>query len=197
MDGGGGHPLVQGERLQLIGALMKKGVGLACAHYAVEIPKEKGGLELLQWIGGYYERPFSINPHWEADFKDLPEHPITRGVKPFTIRDEWYYNMRFPEDTKVAKPILVATPPDNTRNEAAAKFPGRAEVVAWAVDRPDGGRGFGFTGGHMHVNWGNDNFRKLFLNALLWIAKAEVPADGAASSLTPGDLEKNLDPKGK
>ena len=30
----------------------------------------------------------------------------------------------------------------------------------------DGGRGFGFTGGHFHWNWGNDQFRKLMLNAI-------------------------------
>ena len=62
-------------------------------------------------------------------------------------------------------------------------------------DRPDGGRGFGFTGGHVHKNWGNDNFRKLVLNALLWTAKAEVPADGAASSVSEDDLKANLDKK--
>jgi hypothetical protein len=69
------------------------------------------------------------------------------------------------------------------------------EVVAWTVVRPDGGRGFGFTGGHRHVNWGNDNFRKLVLNALLWTAKAEVPSDGVASSIEPEELTKNLDKK--
>jgi type 1 glutamine amidotransferase len=197
MDGGGGHPLIQGDRLKEIGALMDRGVGLACCHYAVEIPAERGGPELLRWIGGYYERPYSINPHWTADFKNLPDHPITRGVRPFTILDEWYYNMRFPDDMKNVKSILVATPPDNTRNEAARKFPGRAEVVAWATERPDGGRGFGFTGGHKHMNWGDDNFRKLVLNALVWTAKAEVPPAGVASKIAPEELEKNLDPKGK
>ena len=43
---------------------------------------------------------------------------------------------------------------------------GRAEAMMWAVERPDGGRGFGFTGGHFHDNWGNDDFRKVVLNAL-------------------------------
>ena len=53
---------------------------------------------------------------------------------------------------------------------------GEPQIVAWACERPDGGRGFGFTGGHYHRNWGNDNFRKLVLNAILWTAKVEVPA---------------------
>jgi type 1 glutamine amidotransferase len=197
MDGGGGHPLVQGDRLNQIGSLMKRGVGLACAHYAVEVPRENGGPELLQWIGGYYERPFSINPHWTAEFKKLPDHPIARGVQPFTIGDEWYYNMRFAAEMKNVTPILVATPPDGTRNEAARQFPGRPEVVAWAIERADGGRGFGFTGGHMHVNWGNDQFRKLVLNALVWTATAEVPPEGVQSVVKPEELDLNLDRKGK
>jgi hypothetical protein len=68
--------------------------------------------------------------------------------------------------------------------------------MLWAVERADGGRGFGFTGGHFHDNWGNDQFRKTVLNALAWVAKCEVPAGGIDSSLTPADLDANLDPKG-
>jgi len=94
--------------------------------------------------------------------------------------------------------ILKSTPPDKTRGTAAAKStPGRIETVAWVTERPDGGRGFGFTGGHFHKNWGNDDFRKLVLNAILWTAKAEVPADGVASSVPEDELAKNLDPKPK
>jgi type 1 glutamine amidotransferase len=196
MDGGSGHPLIQPERLAQFSELMKKGVGLACAHYAVEVPKEKGGPELLKWIGGFYERDYSINPHWTAEIKKLPEHPITRGVAAFTLRDEWYFNMRFAPSSSALVPILKATPPDDTRRTAAAKeHPGREEVVAWAFERPDGGRGFGFTGGHFHINWGDDNFRKLVLNALLWTAKMEVPAAGVTSRVTEDELKQNLDPK--
>ena len=65
----------------------------------------------------------------------------------------------------------------------------------WAVERGDGGRGFGFTGGHFHDNWGNDNFRTVVLNGLLWLAKAEVPNGGVESTVTAEDLDANLDPK--
>ena len=67
----------------------------------------------------------------------------------------------------------------------------------WAIERPDGGRGFGFTGGHFHDNWGNDHFRKTVLNALLWVAKVEVPKGGVASTVTKADLDANLDPQKK
>src|SRR6185503_484037 len=51
-SGGGGHPAIKGDRLQQLGAAMKKGVGLGAIHFAVELPKDKGGPEFLQWIGG-------------------------------------------------------------------------------------------------------------------------------------------------
>ena len=198
MDGGGGHPVIQRNRLTEIDRLMGRGIGMCCAHYAVEVPKEKGGPDLTKWIGGYYESGFSTNPHWDATFTEIPKHPVARGVEPFTINDEWYYNIRFPEGLSGIEPLLVATPPDASRRTAAAKeHAGRGEIVAWAVERPDGGRGFGFTGGHRHANWGNDNFRKLVLNALLWTAKAEVPPDGVPSRVTPEELTRNLDPKGQ
>jgi hypothetical protein len=68
--------------------------------------------------------------------------------------------------------------------------------MAWASERADGGRGFGWTGAHFHKNWGNDNFRKLVLNAILWTAKADVPVEGVQSEVAPEQLKENLDPKG-
>src|SRR5215472_3373760 len=43
MDGGVNHPILKAGRLDTLGKLMQKGVGLACLHYAVEVPKENGG----------------------------------------------------------------------------------------------------------------------------------------------------------
>ncbi|MEI6196189.1 MAG: hypothetical protein WCS42_17855, partial [Verrucomicrobiota bacterium] len=60
----------------------------------------------------------------------------------------------------------------------------------------DGGRGFGFTGGHFHRNWGNEDFRRVVLNGILWVAKVEVPPDGVKSTVTAADLEQSLDQKG-
>jgi hypothetical protein len=65
----------------------------------------------------------------------------------------------------------------------------------WLAERSDGGRGFGFTGGHFHLNWKNDDQRKVVLNAILWIAQVEIPAGGVASTVTDEDLQANLDPK--
>jgi len=206
-DGGAGHPVLQDKHREVIGDLVKRGVGLGCAHYGVEIPSTNGGPEFLEWIGGYYEHLYSVNPMWTPEFKKFPDHPITRGVKPFSNRDEWYFNMRFRDDMKGITPILVATPSDKVREgpyvypggpyEHIQKNRGKPETTMWAYERPDGGRGFGFTGGHTHANWGYENQRKVVLNALLWIAKATVPPEGVQCTITPEDLKQNLDPKGR
>src|SRR5437879_4935841 len=57
-DGGQNHPLVREKRLERIGKLMAKGVGLMCAHYGVEVLKDLGGPEFKDWIGGSYENQF-------------------------------------------------------------------------------------------------------------------------------------------
>ena len=135
-------------------------------------------------------------------------HPITRGVKPFFINDEWYFHMRFRDDMRGVVPILSALPPDSARgkegendahhgNPDVQKRKGMSEVLAWAAERPKGGRGFGFTGGHNHKNWGNDDQRKLVLNALVWVSKLDVPEVGVNSSVTEEELQQNLDDKGK
>lgn len=207
-DGGGGHPALQDDHLQQLGDQMKRGCGFVCLHYAVEVPKEKGGPEFREWLGGYFEMNWSVNPHWNANFKELPKHPITNGVKPFSTNDEWYYHMRFREGMQGVTPILTDIPPANTvgatdsshggnpavREEVAAKKP---QHVAWAVQRTDGGRGFGFTGAHFHKGWGNEDQRKLVLNAIVWTAKADVPAKGIESKVSPEELAANLDPKEK
>lgn len=204
-DGGKGHPFIQGTRLEILGDFIRRGVGLMCAHYAVEVPQEKGGKQFQDWIGGYYETLWSCNPMWKPDFKEFPKHEITRGVQPFSVEDEWYINMRFRPDMKGVTPILSAPPSDAVRDGpyVAPRGPykhiqeakGRSEVMMWAVERPDGGRGVGFTGGHFHQNWRDDNFRKVVLNALLWICKVDVPQGGVASAVTESDIKENLDPK--
>jgi hypothetical protein len=94
-DGGGGHPAIQGERLGLLQELVDRGVGFGCIHYAVEVPKEHGATQLRDWIGGCYEHAWSCNPMWTASYETFPDHPVCRGVQPFAIHDEWYFNMRF------------------------------------------------------------------------------------------------------
>lgn len=202
-DGGGGHPF--NAHLAELGPLFHKGTGLVCTHYGVEVPKGPSGDAFLRWTGGYFETNWSVNPHWTANFTKLPDHPVTHGVKPFKINDEWYYHMRFRDNMSGVTPILTDLPPKETLNrpdgthsgnpavrEAIAK--GEPQHVAWATERPGGGRGFGCTGGHVHWNWGQNDFRKLFLNAIAWTAGLDVPSDGVNPGVvTIDDLLQNHD----
>lgn len=214
-DGGGGNPAIQRDHKKILGDLAAKGVGLGFMHYGVEIPATNGGPEFLQWIGGYYEDRYSVNPMWSPEFQKFPKHPVANGVKPFSNKDEWYFNMRWSMSTLAGKSyappspvaILTATPSDDVRKGPyvypKGPYPhivaasGREETMMWTYERAEGGRGFGFTGGHTHANWGNPNQRKVVLNALLWIAKAPVPANGVESVVSEDDLKQNLDPKKK
>ena len=197
-DGGARHYL--NDRLEEFDALMNKGVGLVCIHYAVETVTGEPGEHFLKWMGGFFEPFWSVNPHWTANFDTLPEHEITRGVQPFEILDEWYYHMRFVPDLQDVTPILSDLPPRESLNRKDGHHSGNPFVreavlqrkepqhVAWAYERPRGGRAFGFTGGHFHKNWQHDDFRKTILNAIVWTAGLEVPK-GGVSSATPTDAE--------
>jgi type 1 glutamine amidotransferase len=216
-DGNASHPLLGADhRLKLMEDLIAKGVGFGCIHFGVEVPKNHVADLFRTWIGGCYENAFSCNPIYSARFESFPEHPISRGVKPFSILDEWYFNMRFAEgfDAEGSKeingtkftPILITKPADSVRDgkyvHPTGPYPhiqaakGRKEALLWAVERPDKGRGFGFTGGHFHKNWQDENFRKTILNALCWVSKVDVPADGIASEpVSNEEIALNLDNK--
>jgi hypothetical protein len=170
-------------------------------HYAVEVPKGEPGDCFLDWIGGYFETHLSVNPYWTATFTGFPEHPITRGVEPFSLEDEWYYHMRFRENMQGVTPVLSAIAPASTLERPDGPHSGNPHVRAsvangepqhlgWCVERPDGGRGFGFTGGHLHRNWADDQLRKFILNAIAWTARIEIPEEGIS---TPTPTEAELD----
>lgn len=217
MDGGPRHEAVQedGRRLRIIDEWAANGVGLGFMHYGVEIVPDQAGQQFKQWIGGHYEHMHSCNPIWSPRFDFFPKHPITRGVRPFSVKDEWYFNMRFVNDIAGNKkdeigelrftPILVGTPSVDVRNGPyvypKGPYPhiqankGRAEAMMWAVERANRGRGFGFTGGHFHDNWANENFRKTILNAFLWLSGVKVPRTGVASKVSSVDLNRHLDSK--
>jgi type 1 glutamine amidotransferase len=177
-DGGDSHLI--NDHLQTFNRLVKEGVGIVALHYCVEVPKGSPAAQsMLTAIGGYFETGWSVNPEWTAHYSTLPDHAITQGLAPFSLQDEWYFNMRFVEHG--ITPILSAVAPLSTMtrwngphsgNDAVRQLvaDGVPQVTAWAFERPGGGRGFGYTGGHYHANWENANARELVLNAIEWVA---------------------------
>lgn len=168
--------------MESLGRLMDKGVGIVCIHYATgihpnDLPKE-GEHPLLKWMGGYFANPGT--PGHSSIAKIFPEatispknttHPINRGWKEFVIHDEPYINNYFGKGGPGKGVTLLATsmlPPESPKEE----------TVAWSIQRPDSGRGFGVVMPHFYNNWLNPNLRKLILNGIVWTAKEQIPKNG-------------------
>jgi type 1 glutamine amidotransferase len=161
------------------------GKGLVVLHYALE-PADAETAEFLdEAIGGHYQPGWSVNPVWQMKNPLFAGHPVTRGVQPFEMEEEFYYHIRFREGVI---PLLRALPP--------ASAPGADEVpqtLAWAVENPNRARGFGFTGGHFHRHWLNENFRKLVLNAIVWTAGIDVPENGVTGQVAASPAYQTID----
>ncbi len=171
-DGRDLHPLKEPARAAKIRELARRGKGLAFLHYSIDPPE---GLQedMRRWAGGCYQVGLSQNPVNTVKVTPVENgHPISRGCGGYVAEDEWYFDLGFrPNDSNVVPIITGKLPPRNPQDK----------VLAWAYTRADGGRGFGFSGGHNDKNWHMDPFRKLVLNAILWVAKAEVPEGGVVS----------------
>jgi quinoprotein glucose dehydrogenase len=172
------HPLFVGHRMQVIEKQMRRGCGLMQFHWSTFAPV-KYDKQITEWVGGYFDYETGSAPnHWRSAIQTYTapvtlaeSHPIVKGVKPFTVQEEFYYKIRFAEGDKRVTPVLFTRPPGEQKD-----YP-----VAWAVQRADGGRGFGLTGGHFYKNWNLDDYRRLILNAIVWTSGAEVPAGGVQS----------------
>lgn len=170
-------PFMLPGRMAVMEKQMKRGCGFATVHFSTFAP-DSLGKKIIEW-GGYFDWQgddgkkawySAIQTKETAVRLPSPTHPVVRGVQSFTIKDEFYYNIRFnPEDSRF-RPLLEV-PALGGRKEAG-------NAVAWAVERRDGGRGFGTTMGHYFTNWQHPQFRKFMLNAIVWAAGAAVPAEG-------------------
>jgi type 1 glutamine amidotransferase len=169
-----------------LGAMMKRGCGLVCIHYATGLEAKhvtkEGDHPLLHWMGGYFATRCTHHKSVARVFKEATieptraDHPVLRGWKTFTLHDEPYINNYFGADgpDKTVTALATAQLPPEKPNR---------ETVAWAVSRPDGGRGVGVVMPHFYRNWQLDDLRTLILNALVWTAKRDVPRDGVRIKL--------------
>jgi hypothetical protein len=194
-DGGAKQPFADPRRWAAFTRLLEGGTGLVLLHQAMDLPAGPDGDRIKGWLGGVFHSDIGSRGHWDMDFKTIPMHEVTRGVIPFAApADGWLYNLHFAPSG--VTPLLVGTVPDKSRSTAdAKKHLGREEVIAWAYTRPDGARGFGFTGADLHRSWAYASQRTLVLNGILWAARLPVPAGGATASFDPASLELNLDDK--
>jgi type 1 glutamine amidotransferase len=167
------------------------GRGLAVLHFAVEPSPGDLADYLLETIGGRFETDWSVNPLWKVEHPTLLAHAVTQGVGSFALDDEWYYHLRFRPGIQ---PVLQAVPPENSLGQdglrsgnptvRAAVARREPQTLGWIYEGA-GVRTFGFTGGHYHRNWGDDQFRRLVLNGIVWTAGLTVPAGGVRSTVAP------------
>lgn len=171
-----------------LSVMMDRGCGIVCLHFATgllgqDVPAN-GDHPLLRWMGGYYANR-TCTHHQSiarifkaAKIEPVGKHPILNGWNEFTIHDEPYINNYFgPQNNEAAANVtILATsllPPENPKPER----------IAWCVERPDSGRGFGIVMPHFYRNWGDENLRTFILNGIVWSAKREIPQAGVSSSL--------------
>jgi cytochrome c len=175
-----GDILLDPVRREQVMKLLKSGVGFAAIHWATDA-SPKYGPEYQEILGGWFHNSFGgLNTSKRELVQVVPQHPICRGWKPYTLREEYYLKLKFHPK---AQPILKAN------------VDGLDQVVAWVFDRPDsnGGRSFGTTLGHFHDNFEIEAFRRAIVNGILWTAHVEVPQGGAPVALRTEDLK--LPPK--
>lgn len=175
-DGLDKHPLRDQSRRQQFAQLMQRGVGVVVLHQASTVPVDDD-LELLRWFGGVREGMFDRTTETTTLEPSSPAHPVSRGVTAFRYRDEFYPTLRF-ADAGVT-PVLTAVLHVQYRDgSSVVEDIGEESTVAWAYERAQGGRSFGFTGAHYLLALDQPMLRKTLLNAILWTAGTEVPEDG-------------------
>lgn len=177
-DGLESHPLLDAKRRAQFKRLMTKGVGLVALHQAFTLLPDDT-LDLPNWLGGARYGMFD-RANEKVDFEPAT-HPISRGVGPFSYQDEFYPTIHFASEPRKIVPILTArmhVQPQPEKSEPLIR------PVAWAFERQEGGRSFGFTGLHYLFALEHQQLRTLLLNAIVWTAGIEVPEEGIRSGLS-------------
>jgi hypothetical protein len=192
-DGGAKLPFLEPARWSRVKQFIDAGAGFVMLHQAVDIPEDRAE-EMKSWLGAVWQKDIGCRGHWDMEFSEFPKHPINHGVTNFAAPlDGWLYNLHFAPN---AVPLLAGAVPDQSRTTPDAKgHAGRAEIIAWAYERANGGRSFAFTGCDLHRNWSVESQRRFVVNGILWAAKMEVPEAGAKVDLDPVNLARNLDAK--
>jgi type 1 glutamine amidotransferase len=157
--------------------LAARGGGLVCLHWAMGCRDSRYVAGFVRLFGGCHggtDRKYRV-VKVQTSVADAM-HPIASGLSPFEVEDEFYYRLKFPAAKSSVIPILQVP------------IDGKAETVAWAWERPDGGRSFGFSGLHFHKNWTLPAYRRLAVQGILWTSKRPIPSAGVDINLSETDL---------
>jgi hypothetical protein len=180
----GGTVLFRGPQRRQVEEMMKRGVGLTAIHWGTGAETPEGG-PWLQALGGWFNAETDGFSRYLIQTSPLRQvdrtHPVCRGWNDFDLHEEYYFKLCFlPE----AQPVM------------ATIIEGKDYPIGWVYERPhsQGGRSFGFVGGHFHDNFGIPAFRQAVVNGVLWTAHLDIPVGGAPIAITSQDME--LPPEG-
>jgi hypothetical protein len=154
------------DRQKALADLTARGGGIVALHWAIGAVDDRyvpGHIARIGAVHGGTDRKYIFTR--EPYPVEVLKHPITAGIDDFRLQDEFYYRLKRSGQGTVTPLLLVP-------------IEGKAEMVAWAYQRPDGGRSFGFSGMHFHDNWKLLACRRLVAQGLLWTLNLPIPAEG-------------------
>lgn len=148
------------RRHEALVQLAARGGGFSVLHWGMGTRDVEPIEPFLKLFGGCHGGPDRKYQVVRTELKPAePVHPIAEGIAPLPLREEFYYRLKFVEATPGVVPVMQAT------------IDGQPETVAWAWQRPDGGRSFGFSGLHFDDNWQLKEYPQLTSRGVLWTMK--------------------------
>ena len=112
-----------------------------------------------------------------------PDHPIMRGMAPFTLTDEAFFLMTWSE----SPPITVLATAPMAPTPSARGHVGEVVPQIWAYERTlDGGRphrAFVWMQGHNYANLAHEQVMPMLLRAVAWAGRS--PIDSLLTVKTP------------
>jgi type 1 glutamine amidotransferase len=166
------------ERHRALERLAARGGGLVALHWAIGTREAGPIADFVQLLGGCHGGPDRKYQVLEATAEVAEaDQPIPRGIHNFRVKDEFYYRLKFVQPAGSVTSVL------------RVPIEGTMETVAWAWERPDGGRSFGFSGLHFHSNWRLPEYRRLVAQGVLWTLKLPIPREGLGVDVKDEDLE--------
>ena len=146
-------------------ALFDRGTGLVVLHHALAAYQRWP--EYGQLIGGHYVEPNPEMPGTvteQAGYQhdvEVPvvivakDHPVTAGLKDFTIHDEIYWGFHVQPDVT---PLITTTHPKSGKPLGWCKTQGKSRVVYLQL-------------GHGADAFCNENYRKLVAQSIQWTSR--------------------------
>ncbi len=166
------------ERLAAFKRLSQRGGGLSVLHWGMGTREAHPVADFVSLFGGCHGGP--DRKYKFDDFQLVPSltpHPILSGIQPFGVSDELYYELKFPAQRRGHTALINAQVGQENH------------VVAWAWQREDDGRSFGFSGLHFHKNWEQIEYRRLVMQGILWTLNEKIPVEGLRLDLTKKEIE--------